>query len=118
MRGRSPASSGSTINPLCYLSNGTPLIAKRWSPRCSMGNRHSHDQADEPQTEVNDVKLSALQEQVGDSPLFSIINFTNWGKTQAPGKVFKITPTTVEEVTKIVHAAAKFNLKVNYTKMI
>ena len=84
-----------------------------------MGNRHSHGEADKPQvpqTEVNGIKLSTLQEDVGeDSPAFSIINFENWGKTQEPRKVFKAAPTTVEEVQKVIKVAAKRNLKVHST---
>ena len=86
-----------------------------------MGNCLSHHQRIERQasstrvelTEANGVKLSTLQSELGDSPVFSIIDFENWGKTQAPGKVFKVKPTTVEEVQKVVKVAAKFNLKVS-----
>ena len=84
-----------------------------------MGNHHSHDRPARPPefaTEINDIKLCTLQHEVGDSPVFKISNFENWGKTQTPRKVFKATPTTVEEVQKVVKAAAKLKLKVNSSK--
>ena len=83
------------------------------------GGKHHAHQADERQevktnhTEVNGVRLSELQAEVGDSPIFTIDKFENWGKTQTPRLVFRVKPTTVEEVQKVVKTAGKYKLKVN-----
>ena len=80
-----------------------------------MGCLCSHHQHQHTPIELNNIKLSTLQEEIGRSPVLSISDFENWGKTQASRKVLKVTPTTVEEVQKIVITAANHNLKVSTT---
>lgn len=86
----------------------------------SHGGKHHAHQADKghkvkiSETEVNGVSLTALQVEVGNSPKFTVTRFENWGKTQKPGLVFNVKPTTVEEVQKVIKAAGKYNLKVTF----
>lgn len=58
--------------------------------------------------------LQGLKSEIGEVPKITIEDFENWGKTQKPGKVLTTTPTSTEQVQRVIKAARKKNLKVQY----
>ncbi|XP_071128649.1 L-gulonolactone oxidase-like [Mytilus edulis] len=71
--------------------------------------KHIHPDLSE-QGDIED-RLFKLQKRIGNSPSVQIETFENWGETQAI-QVISSTPTTKEEIQKLVLAASEEGLRV------
>ena len=69
------------------------------------------EQTRQQKSDMDDLRES-LQSFIGEKPRVEIVEFENFSKL-VRAKVFLVKPILVEEVQRVVRAAAQFKLKVN-----
>ena len=69
------------------------------------------EQTRQQKSDMDDLRES-LQSFIGEKPRVEIVEFENFSKL-VRAKVFLVKPKLVEEVQRVVRAAAQFKLKVN-----